>query len=80
MARTVPASRSYLISGGIIYLVLWVYGLVTDFDSATNFIPLNDADNWLHFGLGALMIALGLFLSRKAAGQPRGPVRGMTRR
>ncbi len=73
MARTVPAARSYLVGGGIIYLVLWVYGLVIDFDSAANFIPLNDADNWLHLGLGALMIALGLFLSRKAAGQPRDP-------
>lgn len=39
MARTVPAARSYLIGGGIIYLALWVYGLVIDFDSAANFIP-----------------------------------------
>lgn len=73
MALTVPASRTYLIGGGIIYLVLRVYGNVIDFDSATNFIPVNDADNWLHLGLGALMIALGLFLSRKAAGQLRDP-------
>ncbi|WP_414938261.1 DUF4383 domain-containing protein [Amycolatopsis sp. cmx-11-51] len=25
-----------------------------------NFLPVNSADNWLHFGLGIGMIALGL--------------------
>lgn len=64
MARSIPAAKSYLAGGGFIYLLLWIYGLIIDFDGAANFIPLNDADNWLHLFLGAGMMALGLFLTR----------------
>ena len=64
MARTISGARSYLLYGGIIYLVLWVYGLVIDQESAGNFVPLNGADNWLHFLLGVGMIALALLLTR----------------
>ncbi len=65
MARSISAARGYLIGGGIIYLVLWIYGLIIDFDSSANFIPLNDADNWLHLILGVGMVALGLLLTRR---------------
>jgi predicted transporter len=64
MARSVSGARSYLVVGGIIYLILWIYGLIIDHDSAANFVPFNDADNWLHLLLGAVMIALGLLLTR----------------
>lgn len=64
MARSVSLARSFLIGGGIIYLVLWIYGLLIDHRSDANFIPLNDADNWLHLILGVGMIGLGLALSR----------------
>jgi len=63
-ARTASASRAFLVGGGIIYLVLWIYGLVVGQNSAANFVPLNGADNWLHLLLGIGMIALGLALSR----------------
>jgi hypothetical protein len=59
-AKRYSSSRTYLIAGGVIYLVLWVYGLVIDKNSDANFVPVNTADNWLHFGLGVGMIALGL--------------------
>jgi len=65
MARTHRLARPFLVGGGIIYLVLWVYGLVIDKNSGANFVPVNSADNWLHFALGAGMIALGLVLSRR---------------
>ncbi|EME65705.1 hypothetical protein G352_08347 [Rhodococcus ruber BKS 20-38] len=65
MARTVGAARSYLIGGGIIYLVLWLYGLIVDKDSSANFVPVNSADDWLHFVLGVGMIALGYLLTRR---------------
>ncbi len=65
MARTVGAARSYLIGGGIIYLVLWLYGLIIDKDSSANFVPVNSADDWLHFVLGVGMIALGYLLTRR---------------
>ena len=64
MSRTSAASRSYLIGGGAIYLLLWLYGLLIDHDSEANFIPLNDADNWLHLVLGLGMILLGVVLSK----------------
>ncbi|MEJ7706567.1 MAG: DUF4383 domain-containing protein [Nocardioidaceae bacterium] len=65
MARKATSAVAYLIGGGVIYLVLWVYGLVIDKDSVANFVPLNTADNWLHLGLGLGMIALGM-IGRKA--------------
>lgn len=67
MARTFNNARLYLIGGGVIYLLLFVYGLLIDHDSAANFIPLNTADNWLHLILALGMIALGVLLSRRPA-------------
>jgi hypothetical protein len=64
LARTFNSARSYLIGGGVVYLVLFVYGFVIDHDSSANFVPVNDADNWLHLGLAVAMIALGAALGR----------------
>ena len=60
MAKNAKSATTYLIGGGIIYLVLTVYGFVIDQTSAANFVPVNTADNWLHLLLGIGMIALGL--------------------
>lgn len=49
--------------GGIVYLLLAAYGVFIDYDSAANFVPLSDANNWLHLGLGVTMVALS-FLPR----------------
>lgn len=65
LARKWDSARAYLIGGGAVYLVLWIYGLVIDHQSAANFVPVNDADNWLHFVLGLAMIALGVLLSKR---------------
>jgi hypothetical protein len=67
LARTVAGARSFLIYGGVVYAVLWIYGLVVDLDSPANFVPLNTADNWLHLALAIGMIALGVLLGRTAA-------------
>lgn len=66
LARTATGARNFLIGGGIIYLLLWVYGLVISADSAANFVPLNTADNWLHLALGLGMAGLGFALARGA--------------
>lgn len=63
MARTFVRSRAFLLGGGLLYLALWVYGLLMDRASEANVVPLNNADNWLHFGLGVVMIILGLTLA-----------------
>jgi hypothetical protein len=67
LARTASGAKNYLVIGGIIYLVLWIYGLVIDKTSTANFVPLNTADDWLHFVLGVGMIALGLLLGKRIA-------------
>jgi hypothetical protein len=64
LSRTFNGARGFLIGGGVIYLVLWLYGLVIDQHSGVNFVPVNTADNWLHFVLGIGMLALGLALGR----------------
>ncbi|GLZ28926.1 membrane protein [Lentzea sp. NBRC 105346] len=66
LARTATGARSFLIVGGAIYLVLWLYGLLIDKASDANFVPLNNADDWLHLVLGLGMIALGVTLGRRA--------------
>ena len=64
LARTASGARSFLLYGGAIYLVLFIYGLVIPQDSAGNFVPLNGFDNGLHLLLGVGMIALALLLTR----------------
>jgi arginine exporter protein ArgO len=63
-ARRPSAARAYLLVGGVVYLVLFVYGLVIDQTSSANFVPVNTADNWLHLVLAVGMIALGVTFSR----------------
>lgn len=64
MGRTAMQSKYFLIGGGALYLVLWVYGLLIDQGSAANFVPVTSADNWLHAVLGVVMLALGILLGR----------------
>lgn len=62
LARSADGARAFLIGGGAVYLVLTVYGALIDRHSGANFIPVNEADNWLHLGLGLAMVALGFAL------------------
>lgn len=64
LARSGAGARSFLLYGGIIYLVLFVYGLVVPQDSAGNFVPLNGFDNVLHLLLGVGMVALAVILTK----------------
>src|SRR3954465_15690063 len=66
LARTVSGARLYLVGGGAVYLVLWLYGMVVGQDPAANFVPLTPADDWLHLFLGLGMIALGLLPPRRS--------------
>ncbi|MBT2420430.1 DUF4383 domain-containing protein [Streptomyces sp. ISL-22] len=67
MSRTASGARTFLLAGGAVYLVLWLYGLIVGHDSDANFVPLNTADDWLHFVLGVGMIALGALLPSRPA-------------
>ena len=65
LARTFSGAKNYLIGGGVTYLLLFVYGLVTSNESSANFVPLNSADDVLHLVLGLGMIALGVVLGKR---------------
>ncbi len=65
MARSARGSAAYLLVGGLIYGVVWIYGLVVEPNSDANFLPLNDADNWLHLALTISMVGLGAYFSSR---------------
>jgi len=75
MARQARTAYLFLVGGGVIYLVLWLYGLIVDKDTDANFVPVNTADNWLHLVLGLGMIALGVLLSRRSTADSTGTTR-----
>ncbi|MFC6258216.1 DUF4383 domain-containing protein, partial [Kocuria oceani] len=56
LARSASGARHYLLWGGVVYLVLWIYGLLVGQESQANFVPLNTADDWLHLFLGVTMV------------------------
>jgi hypothetical protein len=62
LARAADTSRTYLVGGGIVYLVLWLLGVA----DGGRWIPVNTADDWLHLGLGVGMIGLGFAGARRA--------------
>ena len=60
LTKTPEGARTFLVGGGVVYLVLWLIGVI----GAGDWIPVNTADNWLHLGLGVGMIALGFVTTR----------------
>jgi hypothetical protein len=65
LAKTAATARTYLIGGGVVYFVLFLYGLFVDHGSAANFAALNSADNVLHLVLALAMIGLGFALGER---------------
>ena len=63
LARTWEGARMFLIGGGVVYLALWLLGIV----GGADWVPTNTADNWLHFVLGLGMVGLGFVASRGGA-------------
>jgi hypothetical protein len=71
-ARPRPAAL-YLLLGGIVYAVVWLYGVLVEEGSQANFVPLNSADDWLHLVLAVTMVALGVLALRRLQHRGRGP-------
>jgi len=67
MAATPSGARTFLLGSGALYVVLLLMGIVGGGD----WVPINDADNWLHLGLAAGLIGLGLITTRDRDGNVR---------
>ena len=67
-ARAHSTALQYLLIGGIAYLALFLLGIV----GALDWLPADDADDWLHLVLGAALLG-GWYVSRKE--DDRGVVR-----
>jgi Domain of unknown function (DUF4383) len=63
MSRKWQTARTFLIGGGLVYLGLFVVGLL----GAMDWLPADDTDDWLHLGLAAGMLTLGVALGRTPA-------------
>jgi hypothetical protein len=72
MARTGQMARWFLLGGGLLSLIQWIYGLVTGTDTGANFVPFNSADNWMVLIVAVAMIGLGLWLGRDAVEEAKG--------
>jgi len=66
LSKTWDGARTFLVGGGAIYLVLFVYGAIFHGEAGSNWIPVNWADNVLHVALGAGMLVLGVVLGKDA--------------
>jgi Domain of unknown function (DUF4383) len=66
LAKTAEGASNFLIGGGVVYLALWLLGVI----GAGDWLPANTADNWLHFLLGIGMLGLGFVAGRGPARAP----------
>src|SRR5918999_1032013 len=57
LSRTTVKARQYLLYAGVIYVVLFIYGLFVGADDDANFVPIDNADDWLHLVLGVSLLA-----------------------
>ena len=67
LAMAKGSAKTYLVGGGVIYLVTWLYGTAIGPATKLNFVPLDDADNWLHLGAGLAMALVGIVLGKTSA-------------
>jgi hypothetical protein len=54
LAGTAELAHRYLVGAGIVLIALWALGVA----KAGGWMPLGLADDWLHLGLGAALLAL----------------------
>jgi Domain of unknown function (DUF4383) len=69
LARSMEGAKQFLVGGGVVYLALWILGIV----GGADWIPTNSADNWLHLALGVGMLGLGVVTVRGPAARMASP-------
>ena len=62
--RTREGARAFLVVGGLVYLLLALYGALAPESSGWNWIPVDRDDDFLHLGLGLGMFGLGILPER----------------
>jgi hypothetical protein len=65
LARTFEGARTYLLGSGVIYAVLFIYGLFVGGDDDANFIPMNGADDVLHLILAVALLGAWAVTARE---------------
>ncbi|WP_037348167.1 DUF4383 domain-containing protein [Sciscionella sediminilitoris] len=70
VSRTSKLAHGLLIAGGLIFLLLYCYGLLAGHGADANLLALNGADNWLHLAIAVVLLATAFL-----AGQNRHPTR-----
>ena len=73
LARTWDGARMFLLGAGVIYVVLFLYGILVGAGDDANFVPINNAGDWLHLVLG-----IGLLGSWYVSGRERSPAMAAT--
>lgn len=63
LARTAEGAGTYLIGSGVIYAVLFLYGLFVSAGDDANFVPMNNAADVLHLLLAITLIG-GWFVTK----------------
>ena len=63
LARTFDGAKSFLIGGGVLYLLLWLLGVV----GGASWVPTNTADDWLHLVVGVGMVVGGVVTTRSGS-------------
>jgi len=71
LSRAPDTARTYLLGAGVIYVVLFAYGLIVGSGDDANFVPVNTADDWLHLVLGVGLLG-SWFVTREPGGMPAG--------
>jgi hypothetical protein len=64
LARRWDTARTYLLGSGVIYAVLFIYGLFVGAGDDANFVPMNSADDWLHLVLAIALLG-AYFVTRE---------------
>jgi hypothetical protein len=67
LSRTWEGSRNFLIGGGVVYLLLFLLGMIGVMD----WLPADNTDDWLHLALGLGMLGLGFALRGSRPGEYR---------
>lgn len=65
--RTFSSARNFSISAGILFMVLFVMGLIPGLNVLFGLAPLYGADIWLHLLSGIAALAVGLMARRTVA-------------